>query len=52
MGLFNRDSDERIYKLEVILGAILELLDRKGIITRGDIQLEILREEEDEEDST
>lgn len=47
--MFNKVK-QKIYALEVVIDALLSVLHKKGLVTRQDIQIEILRSELEAED--
>jgi hypothetical protein len=49
--MFNRVK-QKIYALEVVLDALLNVLHNKGLVTRNDIQIEILKSEQRKEQNS
>lgn len=47
--MFNR-LKQKVYTLEVVIDALLTVLHKKDIVTREDIQIQILKNEEEEDD--
>ena len=48
--MFNRELKERVAILETIVEALLSLLIKKEVITKGQMQIELLKKAEEYED--
>lgn len=43
------DIEERLITIEVVLDSLIKVLDEQEVISRGQVQVEILRQEVDDE---